>query len=278
MVHDRTPGPIRSHPPAHCRNAGRRRADLWRDRGPFQTVAARHLPAPQDTERGAAGPCARRQTEAHLLNRSGRRDGDFRLGGPDQGVLESQAGCTGSRAGLKQRNGGPSKKQERHAMSRGEIISEGAVRFIRGYDAPVAKVWTFLTDSRLLPEWYGEGQIEPREGGKVSLMAGHIRGVITGWRPEKFLGYTWSVFQPGEAVSAWPISYLEMALDPVGAGTKLTLTHRPIPEAMHKLTMIGWHTMLDMIADGLAGRFPPRAEVMPRNAALYGVDLDALKR
>ncbi|HXB52089.1 MAG TPA: SRPBCC domain-containing protein, partial [Rhizomicrobium sp.] len=110
------------------------------------------------------------------------------------------------------------------------------------------------------------------------LMAGHIRGVVTGWRPEKFLGYTWSVFQPNEEVSAWPISYLEMALEAAAGGTKLTLTHRPIPEPMHKLTMIGWHTMLDMIACGLKGEFPPRLEVMQHHGALYGVDLNALKR
>jgi uncharacterized protein YndB with AHSA1/START domain len=113
-------------------------------------------------------------------------------------------------------------------VSKGEIIAESAVRFVRIFDASPAKVWAFLTDSTLLPEWYGDGVIEPREGGKVSLMASHIRGVVTGWRPEKFLGYSWSVFQPGEDVSAWPISYLEMALDAAGAGTRLTLTHRPI--------------------------------------------------
>jgi uncharacterized protein YndB with AHSA1/START domain len=163
-------------------------------------------------------------------------------------------------------------------MNKGEIIAESAVRFVRSFDAAPARVWAFLTDSALLPQWYGEGAIEPREGGKVSLMAGHIRGVVTGWRPEKFLAYTWSVFQPGEDVSAWPISYLELALEEVGTGSRLTLTHRPIPEPMHKLTMIGWHTMLDMIDDGLKDQFPPRTEVMPRNAALYGVDLNALKR
>jgi uncharacterized protein YndB with AHSA1/START domain len=163
-------------------------------------------------------------------------------------------------------------------MSRGEIIPESAVRFVCDFDAPPARVWTFLTDSALLPEWYGDGVIEPREGGNVSLVAGHIRGVVTGWRREKFLAYTWSVFQLDEKVSAWPISYLELALEETGLGTKLTLTHRPIPKPMHKLTMTGWRTMLDMIVAGLKGQFPPRSEVMARNAALYGVDLNALKR
>ena len=172
----------------------------------------------------------------------------------------------------------------------GEVIPESAVRFVRELDAPAKKVWSFLTDSTRLPEWYGDGVIEPREGGKVSLMAGHIRGVVTGWRPQKFLAYTWNVFQPGEdpatsseAVgqskeSSWPVSYLELALEETAKGTTLTLTHRPIPQDMQKLTMIGWHTMLDMIEAGLRGEFPPRTEVMPRNAEIYGVELNALKK
>jgi len=162
--------------------------------------------------------------------------------------------------------------------SNGEVIPESAVRFVREFDAPVAKVWSFLTDGALLPEWYGDGVIEPREGGKISLMAGHIRGVVTGWRPQKFLAYTWNVFQPGEEVSAWPISYLELALEETGKGTKLTLIHRPIPQAMQKLTMIGWHTMLNLIAAGLKGEFPPRLDAMHANAEIYGVELNALKR
>ena len=161
---------------------------------------------------------------------------------------------------------------------RGEVIPESAVRFVRELDAGSEKVWRLLTESARLPEWYGDGAIEPYEGGKVSLMAGHIRGVVTGWHPQKFLAYTWNVFQPGEEVSAWPISYLELALEEMGNGTKLTLTHRPIPHDMQKLTMIGWHTMLDMIQAGLKGQFPPRTEVMPRNAEIYGVELNALKK
>jgi uncharacterized protein YndB with AHSA1/START domain len=157
---------------------------------------------------------------------------------------------------------------------KGEIIPESAVRFVRALDAPVEKIWAFLTDSRKLPEWYGEGAIEPREGGAVSLMGGHIRGVVTGWRPNQFFGYTWNVFSPGETVSRFPVSYLEFTLD----GSKLTLIHRPIPEAMQNQTMMGWHTMLDLIAAGLAGDFPKRSDLFSKNAERYGVDITKLDR
>jgi uncharacterized protein YndB with AHSA1/START domain len=160
---------------------------------------------------------------------------------------------------------------------KGEIVAESAVRFVRTLPAPVSKVWAFLTDTALLPEWYGAGAIEPREGGMVTLMNGHVRGVVTAWQPEKFLGYTWNIFAPGETVSQWPVSYIEIALAPAGDGTTLTLTHRPIPGAMQNQTAMGWHTYLDLIGLGLGGEFPKRSDRMANNAALYGVDLEKLK-
>jgi uncharacterized protein YndB with AHSA1/START domain len=162
--------------------------------------------------------------------------------------------------------------------SKGEIIPDSAVRFTRALAATPRQVWAFLTESTRLPEWYGEGAIEPREGGAVSLMGGHVRGVVTAWRPENLLGYTWNVFSPGEEHSRWPISYLEFALSSEGAGTRLVLTHRPIPADMQKQTAMGWHTMLDLIEAGLAGEYPKRADLFPKNAALYGVDINTLKK
>ena len=161
---------------------------------------------------------------------------------------------------------------------KGEIVNEHAVRFVRTLAAPPDKVWALLTEPERLPEWFGEGSIEAREGGAVTLMGGHVRGVVTGWRPEKFLGYTWNVFSPGATESKWPVSYLEFALQTDGDGTRLTLTHRPIPDAMQAQTLMGWHTMLDLIEAGCRGDFPKRAEIFPKNAALYGVDLNNIKR
>lgn len=161
---------------------------------------------------------------------------------------------------------------------KGEVVNEQAVRFLRPLPAPPARVWHFLTDGALLPEWYGAGTIEPREGGAVSLMGGHVRGVVTAWRPEIFLGYTWNVFSPGETESKWPVSYLEFALEAADGGTHLTLMHRPIPAAMQNRTMMGWHTMLDLVEAAARGEFPKRADIFPKNAALYGVDLNTLEK
>lgn len=161
---------------------------------------------------------------------------------------------------------------------KGEILTESAVRFVRALPAAPDRAWHFLTESALLPEWYGDGSIEPREGGAVSLMGGHVRGVVTRWRPEKFLGYTWNVFSPGESLSQWPVSYLEFALEAADGGTRLILTHRPIPAAMQNQTMMGWHTMLDLIEAAARGDFPKRADIFPKNAALYGVDMANLAR
>ncbi|MES2292234.1 MAG: SRPBCC domain-containing protein [Pseudomonadota bacterium] len=164
-------------------------------------------------------------------------------------------------------------------MNKGRVVEEAAILFERILPAPREKAWIFLTETARLTEWYGEGLIEPREGGKVALMGGHIRGVVTGWRPTQFLAYTWNVFSPGETISAWPVSYLEFALVPEGTSTKLTLTHRPIPKAVQPQTMMGWHTFLDMVDAAARGEsVAPRDTIMKKNAAIYGVDLDNLKR
>ena len=164
-------------------------------------------------------------------------------------------------------------------MSKGEVIAEAAVRFERLLPASPERAWTFLTELARLAEWFGEGIIEPREGGKVAFMGGHIRGVVTGWRPHQFFAHTWNVFSPGETVSAWPVSYLEFALAPDGEKTGLALTHRPIMPRVQPQTMMGWHTFLDMLETAMRGQaVGPRDNYMQRNAALYGVDLGNLQR
>src|SRR6185503_9813776 len=110
---------------------------------PLRSVAARHFPTSQDLEGGPSGFGKDRQAKAHLQPGPERRAGGFRLGGPCAGLLEPQTGCAGS--GLEK---GFSMKEQ------GEVIPESAVRFVRELDARCEKIWSFLTDSRRLPEWY----------------------------------------------------------------------------------------------------------------------------
>ena len=152
------------------------------------------------------------------------------------------------------------------------------VRFERLLAAPIERVWDHLTRTELLTQWYGNGNIEPRSGGQVSLMDGHIRGTVTQCHPPNKLIYTWNVFDPGEAVSSYPESYLTLELKEEDDRVRLTLTHLPILDTRFlNQTMMGWHTFLDLIEAGLSGGdIPPRQELSRKNAALYGVDLEKL--
>lgn len=148
------------------------------------------------------------------------------------------------------------------------------VRFERTLPGPVARVWAVLTDTRALPGWYGEGAIEPRAGGTIDLMAGHIRGIVTQWEPPRWLTYSWNVFNPGDAVSPYPESYLTFTLAPAEPGVLLTLEHLPVLDRFLKLNAMGWHTYLDMVEAELRGEtVEPRQAYMTRNAKRYGIDL-----
>jgi len=148
------------------------------------------------------------------------------------------------------------------------------VRFDRLLPASAEKVWAVLSETRWLPGWYGEGAIEPQAGGKVELMAGHIKGVVTQWDPPHRLTYTWNVFNPGVAASPYPESYLTLTLAPVEDGVILTLEHLPVLERFVRLNAMGWHSYLDMVEAVVRGQpVEARQAYMTRNAKRYGIDL-----
>ncbi len=162
----------------------------------------------------------------------------------------------------------------------GQMFRAPGVRFERRLPGPIEKVWAHLTRPDELPGWYGAGStIEPREGGRVLLSDGHIRGVVTQWRPPVKFAHTWNVFGPGETVSAYPESYLTLELAPAGDAVALTLTHLPVLERFEPQNAMGWATFLDMLQATVRGEpAQPRSEYMKRNAAAYGVDLGNLAR
>jgi len=160
----------------------------------------------------------------------------------------------------------------------GEFLKVSAVRFVRMLPGPIEAVWAHLTEPAKLAGWYGDsGNIEPREGGRFELVGGHIRGVVTQWRPPTKLTHTWNVFSPGEDVSPYPESYLSLELAAEGGVVVLTLLHLPVLERFEPQNAMGWATFLDILDDTLSGRpVEPRPAYMQRNAARYGVDLNNL--
>ena len=162
----------------------------------------------------------------------------------------------------------------------GEMFRAPGVRFFRRLPGPVEKVWAHLTRPDQLAGWYGAGStIETREGGGLSLDGGHIRGVVTQWRPPVKFAHTWNVFGPGETVSAYPESYLTLELAPEAGQVLLTLTHLPVLDRFEPQNAMGWATFLDILDDTAWGReVQSRRAYMERNAGLYGVDLEALQR
>ena len=163
--------------------------------------------------------------------------------------------------------------------STGQRSTIAMVRFERLLPGPVERVWRYITDASLLPEWYGDGLIEPREGGRMRLGGGHIRGVVTQWRPPHALAYSWNVFGPDVEVSPYPESYLTILLEPRGDEVLLTLTHLPVLPAFERQNAMGWHTYLDLTEAVVRGQpVQPRSAYMQRNAAIYGVDLANLAR
>jgi uncharacterized protein YndB with AHSA1/START domain len=153
------------------------------------------------------------------------------------------------------------------------------VRFERLLPGPIERVWEFLVDPARLPGWFGDAVIEPRLGGAVSIMGGHVRGVVTAWNPPRRLAYTWNVFGPGDIDSPYPESYVTFELQPRGEDVLLTLTHLPVLDRFEKQNAMGWHTYLDMFAAAVRGEpVSPREVYLRRNAELYAVDLANLAR
>ncbi len=155
-----------------------------------------------------------------------------------------------------------------------------AARFERRLPGPVERVWDHLTKCRLLPGWFGaDGVIEPRQGGTVRFADGHVRGVVTQWKPHRHLAHSWNVYGPRDADSLYPESYLSFDLAPEGESVRLVLLHLPILERFEAQNAVGWHSFLDMLEAALRGEpVEDRQAYLERNAARYGVDLNNLQR
>jgi uncharacterized protein YndB with AHSA1/START domain len=134
----------------------------------------------------------------------------------------------------------------------GEIA---VIAFERRLRHSVEAVWATLTDPAELSAWLGQGGLERREGGQVSIRTGpvdqperqgRISGRILAWDPPRVLEHEW--IQPGLDVSV-----VRYELEAEAGGTLLRLTHRRSVRPGATGGRAGWHAYLDRLAAHLDG-------------------------
>lgn len=154
----------------------------------------------------------------------------------------------------------------------GIVTESGAVRFERLLDAPIERVWDYLTRSELRRAWFAGGEMELRPGGAMTLVFRNSELAPAGeTMPDRFRPYE-GMESRGEILAADPprrlvFSWFEddgrstevsWELEPRGVQTLFVLTHSRLPSrAMTVDVSGGWHLHLDSLEDVLAKR-PPR--------------------
>ena len=90
---------------------------------------------------------------------------------------------------------------------------------------PPAKVWTALTTAEGLAAWFGnEAGIDLRPGGAAQMTwtEGHVANMrIERVEEPRVFGFTWHIY--GLPEDDPRRTYVEFTLEPVGAGTRLTV-------------------------------------------------------
>ncbi|GGC58559.1 SRPBCC family protein [Chelatococcus reniformis] len=172
-------------------------------------------------------------------------------------------------------------------MSGGRINRTGAdeVRTERHFGAAPERVWDYLVRPEFRALWLAAGEIEPRIGGRVTLVFDHaalslppaaaalryrgdnlhrVVGAVTAYDPPRLLAFTWG--DHGEVC---------FTLEATGSGTRLLMTHNGLVDsaAMREVAG-GWHAHLDMLVERMAEQTPD--DFWARYAVTSGLYEDGL--
>lgn len=141
----------------------------------------------------------------------------------------------------------------------GTIDDLGTVRFQRLMPVTAEQVWACLTDSDLLSEWLGNGEIASEIGGKIELRSGGpvIRGIVLGREANKHLSYSWNAYMPMSDEPVASEAILRFDLGATEGGTLLSMSLGPIDLPLRAVTAAGWHGLLDILCAGLTGEQAP---------------------
>ncbi len=126
------------------------------------------------------------------------------------------------------------------------------IRFERDLPAPPAVVWVAITDPQFLQRWWGQADIEPRQGGRFNLtwlnptpqgdrLTMHAK-IITFDPPHTF------------EIAGDIHGILRFELRAAGAGTTLVFTSKlDLPDEFKSRTVAGWHYHLSALRFALTG-------------------------
>jgi uncharacterized protein YndB with AHSA1/START domain len=151
-----------------------------------------------------------------------------------------------------------------------DVVTVRELKFERLLDAPIEKVWSYLTDPALRLKWFMGGPIEPHAGGRIGFgfthaalsdedappperFAGNVGKTwseeITVWEPPHRLAFTWDNGAAGTIL-------IELFDD--GGRTRLVLTHAGLrgPEDARSFGG-GWHAHLETLTRRLRGEAVP---------------------
>ena len=134
-------------------------------------------------------------------------------------------------------------------------------------DAPQAHVFKFFVDSDRLPKWLGTtARLDPQPGGefRFEVVGGEwCVGKYVEVDPPRRVVFTWGWENPMMNLPPRS-SVVEVDLTAEGGGTRLTLTHRGLPdEDSQTLHADGWSrylSRLDRVARGLEPGPDPASE------------------
>ena len=134
-----------------------------------------------------------------------------------------------------------------------------SIRFERSLAAAPERVWDYLTQSELMSEWLGAGEIEAKVGGKVFLRSGGpvIRGTVQACDPPSVLSYSWNVLMLGSETPVTIEAILRFELTEREGGTDLVVTHGPVEQQFRVPNAAGWHAILDILGAHVAETTPP---------------------
>jgi activator of HSP90 ATPase len=97
-----------------------------------------------------------------------------------------------------------------------------------------------------------ETTIDPRPGGAFEAGDGYITGKTVALDPGRRIVQTW---RTSEFAGSDPDSEIEVLLEPVEGGTKLTLHHRSVPDGQFGYERGGWQeSYFDPMKEYFSGR------------------------